>query len=51
MIAILWVNSAVPETKDRTLEEIEALLVKGYDSPSDSTSSGLLRNDALAVHA
>ncbi len=51
VLAILWVNSAVPETKDRTLEEIEALLVKGYHSPSDSTSSGLLRNDALAVHA
>jgi hypothetical protein len=42
----MWVNAAVPETKDRSLEEIEALLVKGYQAPKDSsTSSSLLRGN------
>jgi hypothetical protein len=50
VLAILWVNAAVPETKDRSLEEIEALLVKGYQAPSDtSATSGLLRNDGVNV--
>ena len=51
MLAILWVNAAVPETKDRTLEEIEALLVKGYEAPTSVASSSLLRNDGLSARA
>jgi hypothetical protein len=51
VLAILWVNAAVPETKDRTLEEIEALLVKGYEAPTSVASSSLLRNDGLSAPA
>jgi SP family sugar porter-like MFS transporter len=51
VLAILWVNAAVPETKDRTLEEIEALLVKGYEAPTSVASSSLLRNDGLSARA
>ena len=48
VLAILWVIAAVPETKDRSLEEIEALLVKGYVAPRSAASAesvSLLRND------
>lgn len=48
MLAILWVIAAVPETKDRSLEEIEALLVKGYVVPRSADAAGsvsLLRSD------
>jgi hypothetical protein len=30
-LAIVWVNATVPETKGRTLEEIETLMLKGYE--------------------
>jgi hypothetical protein len=43
-LAIGWVIAAVPETKDRTLEEIEAILVKGYRTSEAASSSGLLLN-------
>jgi hypothetical protein len=46
VLAIIWVNAAVPETKGRTLEEIEALLVKGYKSPVANSSQSLLHNDS-----
>jgi hypothetical protein len=45
VVAIIWVNAAVPETKGRTLEEIEALLVKGYKAPASDASQSLLRGD------
>ncbi len=54
MLAILWVNAAVPETKDRSLEEIEALLVKGYVAPRSvdpSASFSLLGNDGSSMSA
>jgi hypothetical protein len=49
VLAIIWVNAAVPETKGRTLEEIEALLVKGYKSPATNSSQKLLNNDSSSA--
>ncbi len=46
VLAIIWVNAAVPETKGRTLEEIEALLVKGYKSSAANSSQSLLKSDS-----
>ena len=49
VLAIIWVNAAVPETKGRTLEEIEALLVKGYKSRATNSSQKLLNNDSSSA--
>jgi hypothetical protein len=43
-LAFIWVNAAVPETKGRSLEEIEALLVKGYEHSSTASTASLLHN-------
>jgi hypothetical protein len=40
------VYAAVPETKGRTLEEIEALLMKGYNAPNSDATAGLLQNNS-----
>jgi hypothetical protein len=40
------VYAAVPETKGRTLEEIEALLVKNYNAHNSDASASLLQNSA-----
>jgi hypothetical protein len=43
----VWVNAAVPETKGRTLEEIEILMVKTYEVSDGQNAVGLLNsNDA-----
>ena len=46
VVAIVWVYAAVPETKGRTLEEIEALLMKGYNAPNSDATAGLLQNNS-----
>lgn len=46
VVAIVWVYAAVPETKGRTLEEIEALLVKNYNAHNSDASASLLQNSA-----
>jgi hypothetical protein len=46
-LAIVWVNAAVPETKGRTLEEIEILMVKNYEESAGQNAVALLNsNDA-----
>lgn len=42
----MWMYTAVPETKGRTLEEIEAMLVKGYQSSNAGATAGLLQPDS-----
>jgi hypothetical protein len=43
----VWVNAAVPETKGRTLEEIETLMLKNYEVSAGQNAVGLLSsNDA-----
>jgi hypothetical protein len=45
-IAILWVNSTVPETKGCTLEDIETLMLKGCKDTAGKTVSLLHDNNA-----
>jgi hypothetical protein len=33
----VWVNATVPETKGRTLEDIETLMLKGYKDSAGKT--------------
>jgi hypothetical protein len=40
--------TAVPETKGRTLEEIEAMLVKGYQPSNATTTASLLHSGSNA---
>jgi hypothetical protein len=40
----LWVNAAVPETKGRTLEEIETLMVKNYEVSAGQNAVLLLNS-------